>query len=431
MCWCSLTLFVCIAMLQHDNVDGTIVTAMTAPANNAAESIGENYIPFRHRALIARLVDWLGQRNSIEASELHGLFHALTIAFQYEHRQQLLALEDLYEPLDPDDDRASNSAAANHGHPVDSAPLFGELSRVLRAAHYHQLNQNELNQAVTLGWLWGAQLSLDLTIFKRLEVFARGYRKVKRKRRRLLNLFRLEEIEFPEFHRLVLAFQLRDSVQLNPTMRSDVVYLKIFKNIPEDELEILLPGAKIKLGLLARGKILIPSLSGVAMAAYKITRGAMLVTLFTLSAVYHWLLFAGVLGFYLFRGLLSYLRTKDKYQFGLTRNLYLKNLDNNFGVIYRLFREAEEQEVCETILVYCLLLAKPQGLTIEQLESEAGQLLADLTQRKLAFDIHDALGKLQRYRLAEPTSDGSWHAVTLAEARSRVNDFFPHPQMDF
>ncbi len=418
-------------MLHRDNADDTILKLMIDPARHATENIGENFIPFRHRALIARLVDWLGQRDSIKVGELHGLFHALTIAFQYEHRQQLLALEDLYEPFDPDDDRASNSTPANHGQPLDNATLFGKLSRVLRAAHYHQLNQNELNQAVTLGWLWGAQLSLDLTIFKRLEVFARGYRKVKRKRRRLLNLFRLEEIEFPEFHRLVLAFQLRESVQLNPTMRSDVVYLKIFKNIPEDELEILLPGAKIKLGLLARGKILIPSLSGVAMAAYKITRGAMLVTLFTLSAVYHWLLFAGVLGFYLIRGLLSYLRTKDKYQFGLTRNLYLKNLDNNLGVIYRLFREAEEQEVCETILVYCLLLAQPRGLTIEQLDVEAARLLADWTQQKFVFDIHDALGKLQRYRLAEPTSDGAWQAVPLAEARSRVNDFFPHPQMDF
>ncbi len=418
-------------MLHYEFADDTILSVMSAPAHNADESIGENFIPFRHRGLIARLIGWFGQRDSIEPTDLHGLFHALAIAFQYEQRQQLLALEDLYDPWDPDDDQQNKSATGNHGQPLDSAPLFGELSRVLRAAHYHQLNQSELNQAVSLGWLWGAQLSLDLTIFERLEVFARGYRKVKRKRRRFLNLFRLEEIEFPEFHRLVLAFQIRDSVKLNPAMRSNVVYLKIFKNIPEDELEILLPGSKIKLGLLARGKILIPSLSGVAMAAYKITRGAMLVTLFTLSAVYHWLLFAGVLGFYLIRGMLSYLRTKDKYQFGLTRNLYLKNLDNNLGVIYRLFREAEEQEVCETILVYCLLLAQPRGLTSEQLEVEAGALLADLTKQKLAFDIHDALAKLQRYRLAEPSRDGSWQAVPLAEARSRVNDFFPHPVIDF
>ncbi|MBX3419140.1 MAG: DUF3754 domain-containing protein [Pirellulaceae bacterium] len=399
---------------------------MNATNISATETFGENFIPFRHRALIERLVNWLSAKVPVDENRLDALFHSLVTVFHLEHQGQLVALEDLYEPFDPDHD--PNNGGDHEPSSEDTNPLFAELSRVLAAAHYHQLNQTELNQAVKLGWHWGVHLSLDFSIFQRLEVFARGYRRIKKKRRRLANFFRLEEVEFPEFHRLVLAFQLKEAARVSPAMQSGVVYLKIFKNIPENELEILLPGSTIKLSLIDRGKILIPSLSGAALAIFKVTRGAMILTIFTLSAFYNWLLFGAVLGFYLIRGLLSYLRTKDKYQFGLTRNLYLKNLDNNLGVIYRLFREAEEQEVCETILVYCLLLPEKDGLSEGDLCERAPKLLAEFTGQQLAFDIPDAIEKLRKYRLATCDTAGIWRVLPLQQAKERLLEFYPQSQ---
>jgi hypothetical protein len=377
-------------------------------------SSGENFIPLRHRQLIQYLVDWLVGDSEEQSERLHQLFHSLVSIFHIEHLANLVQVEDLYESLDPDHDEFPEASTEEIS--VRAEKLFDRLVGVLYSAHYHKLDQNELNDAVTLGSSWGVKLNVNFEIFDRLMVFARGYRVVQRKRRRWSNFFRLEAVQFPEFHRLVIGFRLKPTAKVDATMRSDVVYLKMFKNIPESELEILLPGSTVQLSLVDRTRILIPSLSGAALAIYKITRGTMLITVFTLSAFYSWVLFGVLLAFYLGRGVLSYLQTKDRYQFGLTRNLYLKNLDNNMGVIYRLFNEAEEQEVCETILVYCVLLNEQKRLNENEMAERSIQLLKKFTDQVVTFDLHDALGKLSRFGLANVDSKGEWDAVPLNDA---------------
>ncbi len=383
---------------------------------------GETFIPLRHRQLIQHLVDWLVGNSEEQSERLHQLFHSLVSIFHIEHLANLIQVEDLYETLDPDHDEFPAIPAVDLCQRAEK--LFDRLTGVLYSAHYHKLDQNELDDAVTLGSSWGVKLNVNFDIFERLMVFARGYRVVHRKRRRWTNFFRLEEVQYPEFHRLVIGFCLKPNAKVEATMRSDVVYLKMFKNIPESELEVLLPGSTVQLSLVDRGRILIPSLSGAALAVYKITRGAMLITVFTLSAFYNWMLFGILLAFYLGRGILSYLQTKDKYQFGLTRNLYLKNLDNIMGVIYRLFNEAEEQEVCETILVYCVLLSEKKRLTEQELAQHSIQLLRKFTDQVVTFELHDALGKLARFGLANVDSNGEWDAVPLNDATGVLADYW-------
>ena len=385
-------------------------------------SSGENFIPLRHRQLIQYLVDWLVGNSEEQSERLHQLFHSLVSIFHIEHLANLIQVEDLYESLDPDHDEFHETSAEAISERAEK--LFDRLVSVLYSAHYHKLDQNELDDAVTLGSSWGVKLNVNFEIFESLMVFARGYRVVHRKRRRWSNFFRLEEVQFPEFHRLVIGFRLKSTAKVDATMRSDVVYLKMFKNIPESELEILLPGSTVQLSLVDRTRILIPSLSGVALAVYKLTRGAMLITLFTLSAFYNWVLFGVLLAFYLGRGVLNYLHTKDRYQFGLTRNLYLKNLDNNMGVIYRLFNEAEEQEVCETILVYCVLLNEKKRLSENELAERSIQLLKKFTDQVVTFDLQDALGKLSRFGLADVDSKGEWGAVPLNDASAVLAEFW-------
>ena len=73
--------------------------------------------------------------------------------------------------------------------------------------------------------------------------------------------------------------------------------------------------------------------AGAAPTIYKIYRGVIVIGL-GLSLVKLWsaaIVFAAFIG-YIAKSVLTYFRTKDKYQFELTRNLYVKNLDNNAGV---------------------------------------------------------------------------------------------------
>ena len=68
----------------------------------------------------------------------------------------------------------------------------------------------------------------------------------------------------------------------------------MFKNIPESELEVLLPGSQVRFSILDRGKILLPTISGAALAIYKIITLGLLVTLATVAAFWNWVILIAV-----------------------------------------------------------------------------------------------------------------------------------------
>ena len=151
----------------------------------------------------------------------------------------------------------------------------------------------------------------------------------------------------PLYQRLVVMFRLREHRDLRREIDVKPVYIKLFKNIPQQDIDMLLPATRFRLTLLDRGKIILPTLSGIAIAVYKIVQGALLVAFAGLYGVLAVLgLVGGTVG-YGVKSFLGYLRTKEKYQLSLTRSLYFQNLDNNAGVLYRLLDEAEEQECLE------------------------------------------------------------------------------------
>ncbi len=387
------------------------------------EREGENFIPLRHRVLIRKLNDWLNLDNGSRRN-FSRLCEGLTSIFHVEHLTNLLRVEELYSTLDPDDETVVGNDVNPETRERDAEIIFDRLSSVLYAAHYHQLSTAELNEAVRIGFQWGVKLDVDFELFESLIVFARGYRLVQKTRRRWQTMYRQEVIELPEFHRLVIAFRVKSANRRVAHLRPSVIYLKMFKNIPESDLEILLPGTTIKLSLLDRGRILLPSISGMMITLFKIGRGVMLVTLVTMTAVWNWVILVALMVGYILKSVFSYLRTRDKYQLGLTQNLYLKNLDNNLGVIYRVFNEAEEQELCETILVYSILLQERRGLGETQLAQASEAILREFTGLSVRFDVHDALGKLARLDLVEVDAQGLWKSAPIDEAPDRLADYW-------
>ena len=240
-----------------------------------------------------------------------------------------------------------------------------------------------------------------------------------------------------------MVFRVKETSDKNTKIKLDsrFVYLKTFKDIPESDVEILLPGSKIRLTKLDRAKILFPTLSGMAITIYKISRSALLLGLaFSWSAIFGWtVLIGGSIGYFV-KSVMSYFRTKNDYQSGLTKNLYLKNLDNNLGVLYRILNEAEEQEVSESILAYGVLWKHPNfqtsGARFRQLDEAVEALIKSaisgaptddggLSQDRydpedqandVDFEVHDALGKLARLGLANVDRSGYWKAVPIEQA---------------
>ena len=354
-----------------------------------------------------------------------------------EHLSALLHLEELYDVLDPDSQLVEiDTIDAGHRDRMADT-LIDRLSGLLYSAHYKRLSRTELEQAIEVGWQWGVKLDVNFQIFDRLDVFARGYRTVLVSRRRWQNLFRRETIELPEFQRLIMAFRIKHDPEAIAKKQSKrkkseddeldhkFVYLKTFKNIPETDLEILLPGSTVRFSKLDRAKIIFPTLSGMAITGYKIVRGVLVLSLaFAWEQLLGWLILIAVSSGYIVKSVLSYFRTKKNYQFGLTKSLYLKNLDNNSSVIYRILNEAEEQELCEAILAYTFLWkdTSKDGLSEKELDDAVEEFLFKTTEIDVDFEVHDALGKLARLGMAHVCRDGRWKAEPIDEATKGLNE---------
>jgi hypothetical protein len=255
-------------------------------------------------------------------------------------------------------------------------------------------------------------------MFERLEMFARGAKVEQRELRSWRTFFRSQKISVPLYQRLALIVRMRDAGHRERRVDARRIYLKVFRDVPRQDLDMLLPETRFRMTLLDRGKVILPTVSGLALAAFKLVKG---VVVLAFAGIYGTLAVLGLVGGtvgYGVKSFFEYLRTKNKYQLNLTRSLYYQNLDNNAGVLYRLLDEAEEQEFREATLAYALLRrgAGVAGWSERRLDQEAESYLTRILGISVDFEVGDALGKLERWGCAARTDDGLWRATPLAEA---------------
>jgi hypothetical protein len=404
--------------------------ASTTSSAASAESIPErphhwqreNFIPVRKAELAELLVRDPGL-TAVEQSDFRQFCRLLESMFHFEFHAELEALKDAYAPFDPDADTQPLEPlpAAEYERRLDG--LFDKFVWLLGRANFVRLTHADIAATLSSASDWGLRLKVDFDVFERLEVFARGDIVGRRARRRWRSLFRPEQVEVPIYQRLVIICRLRDHRGVDSQVSPHHVYLKTFKNIPKLDLDMLLPGSRVKMSLFDQGKILLPTVSGVAIAGWKLFQGAVVAAAAGVSgALSHMGLLAGTLG-YGVKSFFGYLRTQQKYQLNLTRSLYYQNLENNAGVVFRLLDEAEEQECREAFLAYYFLwrYAGAVGWTSSQLDAEIEAYLNREIGIDVDFEVADGLAKLERLSLVEATSEGRWRAISIERALSTLD----------
>ncbi len=379
----------------------------------------EKFIPVRAADLIRRL----SARITLTASDrerFQQLCRLLMATFHYEYHDKLKELKESYAPFDPDADTLLPKSLTPVEQQRRADELFERLGWLLERANFERLTPGDIKQALNAASDWGLQLSVNLDMFDRLEVYARGDIVSSKTCRRWRNLYRPRLVEVPIFQRLVVIFRLQSYHTIDGHLDGQSVHLKIFKNIPKMDLEMLLPGSRVRMSLVDRSKILLPTVSGVAMTGWKLLQGAMVVAVTGFYGMLTYLgLIAATLG-YGVKSFFGYLRTQQKYQLSLTRNLYYQNLDNNAGVLFRLLDEAEEQECREAILAYFFLWhTATEAWSSARLDAEIEAFLASETQASVDFEVGDALEKLKRLGLVE--GDDLMRAVPIDAALERLD----------
>ncbi|MGE0607105.1 MAG: TMEM143 family protein [Pirellulales bacterium] len=384
----------------------------------------QNFVPVRRADMLELLCQQEGL-SSAEQGSFRQLAQMLEATFHYEYHARLEALKADYAPFDPDSDTcALNAPKTGEEEAARLDRLFSDFAGLLERANFQRLSHEDIEAALGAMSDGGMRLDVDFDVFDRLEVFARGDAVEKRSLRRLRNRLRVVEIDIPVYQRLVVIFRLRPHKRLGSEVDAHTVYLKLFKDIPQQDLEMLLPGGQVRMSVVDQAKVWFPTISGVGMTLFKIIQGALSVAA---AGVYGTAAFLGMAGGavgYGAKSFFGYLRTKEKYRLTLTSSLYYRNLDNNAGVLFRLLDEAEEQECREALLAYYFLWreAGERGWDMATLDRRVERFLAEKLQVEVDFEIDDAMEKLRRLGLVREVAEGCWKAEPIGKSLIALDD---------
>lgn len=313
------------------------------------------------------------------------------------------------------------------------------LNTAVQAANFAAITRADLDAALSEASVFELRVAVDFEDFEEIVFYRRGPSQQTAQVKRWFGL-RAETIEFTSYE-LVLVY-LRFRADRIPRGLEHAALLKLFKNVPKADLEMLFPNSQVRLRTLDKLLIGVPALfSGVAVVTTKIGGtlllvGALLgfwlglgdepVTL-DQSALVALLSGAGALGGYLWKQYSNFKNRKIRFMKTLTESLYFKTVADNEGVISYLMDQAEASEAKEALLAFTAL--QTLGPASAQ---EVARWVEQLLDRDLRFDVDDALDKLSCLGLLKaPGDDGGYEILSLAQSFAvvdkRWDDLFGAP----
>ncbi len=420
------------------------------------ESTREKFIPYTKVEIIQMICEEEEWREE-EKKEFQSFSQILESLYHFQFHQKMEALKNSYHPFNPDKDTKSDRDYSSDYLEKCEGELVSKFEEVLLNANYKQITQEQLENSLERESLFEVSLYVDFDDFEKQLLFWRGDATYKTTVKKMF--FKKEEIEVPTFQRVAMLVKFKNEEHFQNKKRRDIIFepgsmiIKLFKNIPKDDLEMLFPNTQVGMKLKDKLLIWIPAaLGGIGILG---TKGlAIIAAVPVLFLVFRALLSNGdfaqvsstqmalllgagtalgaILG-YAWRQWDKYKNRKIKFMKVLSENLYFKNLDNNAGVFSHLIDTAEEEEVKEAILAYYFLLHNKEPLSEEQLDKEVETWFWEKYGTNLDFEVDDALKKLCELDLCkveEKENIKFYQVLSLPEACKRVDflwdNFFPY-----
>ncbi len=381
----------------------------------------ENYIPVSRFALMAALA---------KHEELHGngrnvtsFFPILEIWRHQQYRAKILSLKESYLQFSPDRDTVSYLKFTEQELDDKLDTLVDLTTTMLEQANYIKIENKDLDTILSEASSYGLSLTVDLDDFEEVMIYYRGAHVKQATHRDAKSLWLKVYTEDEKYYRrLFLLFKMKSEQERIPELMNKhgwsekkarrafkktrarmpknddgaYVYMKLFKNIPEGDLEMMFPNTqvrfklfdKVKLGVTAGGGTLASLAGAMGKLALATTNPvAFLGALVGVAAV-------------IFRNVKSFFMTRDKYQLQLAERLYFHALADNRGALVLLADRGEEEDIKEDMLLYYFLHYHP---VTQANIGELDKLIEDYLNSEFGvscdFDIPDALERLARDEL--------------------------------
>jgi hypothetical protein len=401
----------------------------------------EKFIPVTVHALIDRLADpaaWPGG----QAKSARKLFRYLDYWRRQQYGASLIDLLQTYEPFSPDTDLLITREFSEDERKAMQRRVVDQMAQLLTQANYVRIDPSHVELILTKESHYGLDLHVDFTAFEECLIFYRGASTKRDQRRRLRKFYRKEEFDVPIFQRLFLLFKLKPfdvrvrevmveqkldrpeaerlvrklRTLLPDSVKESNIYMKLFKNIPRSDVEMVFPNTrvkfrlfdKIKLGLTGGGALG----AGVFGTAGKIAAGGLAATnpVALAGAV------AG-LGGVAFRQAMNFVNQKNRYMVVMAQNLYFHSMADNRGVIIKLADRAAEEDVKEEMMLYSVLAKeRARRSDLPAIDAAIEQYLVSSFGVNVDFDLEDALNRLIADGLVAERSDGVLETLPPREA---------------
>jgi hypothetical protein len=404
---------------------------------------GERFIPFRKTSIVTMCADEVaaGERESFRAfAEL------LSSLLHHEFRAQLEALKDTYYPFNPDADTRTMVELGPTERQAAQQRLVDELTALAEDANFERISSDDLGRAFVEESLMKVRLEADFDDFEQVVFYRRG---VHTRQEELKHLFGLRRrtIEFTNYGKVLVYVKFKDAAHFNARgkdvddlpFKPGSTIIKLFQDVPRADLEMLFPNARVRMRLVDKLLIGVPAVvSGVIVVVTKLI--ASLIPVLLLLGF--WLgvrrepvelnqgqlvaLGAALAAFggFLVRQYTKFKNRKIQFMKALSENLYFRNLDNDAGVFHHLLDAAEEEEVKEAVLAYHFLRTAGRPLTAAELDRRIEDWFTGRWDATFDFEVDDGVGKLRRLRLVDDDGQGRLTAVTLDEAKRRLDQIW-------
>ena len=203
---------------------------------------------------------------------------------------------------------------------------------------------------------------------------------------RMISLFRLRPPTLPSWmEKIPVLGKILFANKPPEGARDWTIHIKMFKQIPLADTEIIFPEKHVKMKSLDVTMLAVTVIVGLFAIVQGLRSGSKNALLVIVS----------VLVAYSVKLILGYRRTKANYMAKITQDLYNKNLDNNIGVLQYLMDTLEEQEFKEAVLCYYILHVEGQDLDAEEIDERAEMFLKEKFEGlEVDFEVDDALDKV-------------------------------------
>ncbi len=404
---------------------------MSITFNNQIE---EHFIPVAYEELFEGCLKYFNIHNTDQYENFSSLLRS------YYHAQfhtTLLELKTLYLPFNPDADTISLKSYSSDEYSSIKNSLVSRIRPILNDANYNELTQDSLSKALNAISPYGVDVSVDFNDFEEITLFFRGEAQRNEERRTLKSLYLKKETSHVKIYRRLFLlikpktletrakeivsqeggdFQKtvkklrRTTPVLLENSENERIYIKLFKDIPQADLEMLFPNTKVKITMKDKLKIGVTGGGGTAGGiATLITKLA--ATIDPISLIMAVSAFGGVV----WRQIKNIFTHQTRYMAALAKNLYFYNLDNNAGVLTHIVDMAEVQESKEAMLSYLFLSTTQESLNRASLDKKIEDYILETYKIPMDFEVDDGIEKLLELGIVTE-SKGFLHVITVDEA---------------